>query len=78
MPKDWFCYLLECADGSYYVGVAADMKGRLEEHEAGRGTRHTRLRRPVRLVWFQRYASYRQARALEARLICQSRGCGNA
>ena len=35
--KGWCCYLLECADGSYYVGVATDLDDRLHEHQAGAG-----------------------------------------
>ncbi|MFQ5664467.1 MAG: GIY-YIG nuclease family protein [Terriglobia bacterium] len=71
--KGWSCYALECADGSYYVGVATDLDDRLQEHNAGWGARHTRLRKPVRLVWFERCASYPQVRALEARLKGWSR-----
>ncbi len=64
--KGWFCYIVECADRSYYVGVATDLQEREEEHNTGQGARHTRLRRPVRLVWFRSCAGYAQARALEA------------
>ncbi len=71
--KGWSCYLLQCADGSYYVGVATDLRERIEEHNAGSGARHTRLRAPVRLAWFQPWASYAEARALEARLKGWSR-----
>ncbi len=66
--KGWSCYLLQCADGSYYVGVATDLAERLEEHNSERGAKHTRLRGPVSLAWSQECASYAQARALEARL----------
>ncbi len=43
-------YLLECADGSLYPGIARDVGVRLGEHVAGRGARHTRIHRPVRLL----------------------------
>ncbi len=71
--KGWFCYILECADGSYYVGVATDLRERVEEHNAAQGALHTRLRRPVSLIWSQQCASYGEARALEARLKGWSR-----
>ena len=71
--KGWSCYILECADGSYYVGVATNLRERVEEHNAAHGARHTRLRRPVSLVWSQQCASYGEARALEARLKGWSR-----
>ncbi len=37
--KGWFVYLLECADGTYYTGVAPDLEERLRKHNAGRGAK---------------------------------------
>jgi putative endonuclease len=48
-----FCYILECADGSYYTGWSNDPARRLRMHNAGRGARYTRSRRPVRLVYVE-------------------------
>ena len=73
MAKDWSCYLLECADGTYYTGVARDLQERLRKHNSGRGAKYTRGRRPVRLAWSQPCGSYGQARALEAQLKSWSR-----
>lgn len=47
----WFLYLLECADGSYYCGIAKNVERRLAEHASGRGARYTRGRSPLRIVW---------------------------
>ena len=45
-------YILECADGSYYTGSAADLAKRLWEHETGAAaSAYTFSRRPVKLVW---------------------------
>lgn len=46
-----YCYILECADGSFYTGWTTDLERRLKAHNAGRGSKYTRLRRPVRLVY---------------------------
>ena len=43
-------YILECADGSLYTGWTNDIDKRLAAHSAGRGSRYTRSRLPVRLV----------------------------
>jgi putative endonuclease len=48
-----FCYILECADGSYYTGWTTDPERRANQHNAGRGARYTRARRPVRLVYVE-------------------------
>ena len=45
-------YILECADGSYYVGSTVDLDARLWQHNNDPdGPIYTRRRRPVRLVW---------------------------
>ena len=46
-----YTYILECADGSYYVGSTFDLDRRLGQHQAGLGARYTRHRLPVKLVW---------------------------
>lgn len=48
-----FCYLLECADGSYYCGWAKDLQKRVAMHKKGKGARYTRMKAPVRLVYFE-------------------------
>jgi putative endonuclease len=46
----WFLYLLECADGSVYTGIATDVEARFEKHVSGMGARYTRSRKPVRVL----------------------------
>jgi putative endonuclease len=48
----WHVYLLECADGTFYCGIAKDLERRLAEHNGAlpSGARYTRWRRPVRLL----------------------------
>ena len=46
-----FVYMVRCADGTYYTGWTADVTRRLAQHNAGRGGRYTRMRRPVVLVY---------------------------
>ncbi len=49
----FFCYILECSDGSYYTGWSTDPQRRCQEHNSGRGSRYTRSHRPVRLVYIE-------------------------
>jgi putative endonuclease len=46
-----FTYIVECADGSYYVGSTWYLERRVAEHNEGHGAEYTKRRRPVRLVW---------------------------
>lgn len=51
MPgKTCFIYLLECADGSLYTGIAVDVDARLMAHQSGKGARYTRSHKPLRLL----------------------------
>jgi len=47
----WAVYIVECADGTLYTGVATDVVARVAAHNAGRGAKYTRGRLPVRLVY---------------------------
>jgi len=51
--KAFFCYILECVDGTYYTGWTTDPERRLRQHTLGRGARYTRTHRPVRLVYVE-------------------------
>jgi putative endonuclease len=46
----WFLYLIECADGALYTGIALDPAARYEQHRTGKGAKYTRANRPVRLI----------------------------
>ena len=48
-------YILECVDGSYYVGSTNDLQRRLLEHQEGRAARYTTRRLPVKLVFSEEY-----------------------
>lgn len=48
-------YILECSDGSYYTGSTKNLDLRLSEHQAGEGSNHTRIRLPVKLIYFEEY-----------------------
>lgn len=49
----FYCYILECANGSYYTGWSTDPQRREKQHNHGTGARYTRQHRPVRLVYIE-------------------------
>ncbi|MFH2040092.1 MAG: GIY-YIG nuclease family protein [Chloroflexota bacterium] len=49
----FYCYILECADGTYYTGWSTDPVRRTRTHNSGRGARYTRAHLPVRLVYVE-------------------------
>ena len=48
-----YCYILECADGTYYTGWTTDPERRVMQHNKGIGARYTKTRRPVKLVYLE-------------------------
>lgn len=48
---EYTVYILRCADGSLYTGIARDARKRFEQHNSGKGAKYTRSRRPVELVY---------------------------
>ena len=48
-----YCYIVECADGTYYTGWAVDPEKRMQDHNKGRGAKYTRTRLPVKLVYVE-------------------------
>ncbi|MEW6400339.1 MAG: GIY-YIG nuclease family protein [Chloroflexota bacterium] len=56
-----FCYILECADGTYYTGWTMDPDRRLVQHNKGIASRYTRSRLPVKLVYLEPQADRRTA-----------------
>ena len=45
--SDWHVYIVECADGSLYTGIARDVDARIATHNDGAGAKYTRGRLPV-------------------------------
>ena len=54
MIKDYFVYIVECKDGSYYTGVTSELEKRIQEHNSGIYKGYTSSRLPVKLVYSNR------------------------
>jgi len=68
-------YILRCADDTLYVGCTNDLEKRLHEHNhAKSGAHYTKIRRPVVLVYRERFRTLGKARAREAELKRLTRG----
>lgn len=48
-----FVYIVECRDGTLYTGWTTDVEARVRTHNSGNGTKYTRSRLPVKLVYFE-------------------------
>ncbi|MFL7807729.1 MAG: GIY-YIG nuclease family protein [Anaerolineae bacterium] len=64
-----YVYIVECSDGTLYTGWTRNVRARVRAHNAGRGARYTRGRRPVCLRYWERHpsraAAMRRERAIK-------------
>ena len=65
----YFVYILKCADSSLYVGCTNNLEKRLKEHNESKwGAHYTKIRRPVALLYSEKFATLKEARRREAEL----------
>ncbi len=68
-----FVYMLECSDGSLYVGSTRHLEARVYQHQTGMGAAYTRERLPVALVWTEEHEHVGAAFAREKQIQNWSR-----
>jgi len=69
MPKAaiYYLYIVVCADTTLYTGITTDLVRRLAEHNKGNaGSKYTRARRPVSLLYSKKYKDRSSASVAEA------------
>ncbi len=50
---NWQVYIIRCSDNSLYTGITTDMERRFGQHQAGKGARYFRGRRPLEVVYLE-------------------------
>ena len=66
-------YILECSDGSFYVGSTWNLENRISQHNTGNGANYTKRRRPVKLVFTAEFDRVEDAYAFEKQVQGWSR-----
>ena len=52
----YYVYMVQCADSSLYTGITTELERRIKEHnESDKGAKYTKVRRPVYLVYSEKY-----------------------
>jgi putative endonuclease len=65
----YYVYMLQCADGTLYIGITTDVARRVVEHNTSAlGASYTRGRRPVTLLCAKEFADRSTASKEEYRL----------
>ena len=64
----YYVYVLQSLkDNGYYIGVTKNLDRRIKEHNSGK-TKSLKARRPLKLVYYEKYDTLREARRREALL----------
>ena len=72
--KQFFVYILLCADNSYYTGITNDIERRLTEHEGGSHfDSYTAKRLPIKLVYEKSFKTALEAITFEKQVKSWSR-----
>jgi len=74
MEKEYFVYIVQCSDGSFYTGITNNYRRRLYEHNSGHEYKsYTFTRRPVKLVYVAVFNDVYEAISWEKRVKRWSR-----
>ena len=74
MPASEFSlYIVRCADGALYTGIATDVDKRLAEHASGAGAKFLRGKGPLEIVFAEAVGDRSRALQLEYRVKRLSR-----
>jgi len=58
---NYFVYILKCRDDSYYTGISWNIQKRISEHNLGIKSSIQKSRKPVKLVYYERFGTREEA-----------------
>jgi predicted GIY-YIG superfamily endonuclease len=70
----WVVYVLRCRTGQLYTGCTTDLQRRVREHNSGTGSRFTRSRLPVTVVYKEELGTRSEALRRESAIKAMRRG----
>lgn len=59
--KTNYVYIVECSDHTYYTGWTTNLERRIKAHNEGNEAKYTKVRRPVKLIYFEEFVCKKQA-----------------
>lgn len=64
----YFVYLIQCADGSIYTGMTADVERRFSEHKNKKGGHYTSSRKVLKILHTEEFRTRSLALKREAQI----------
>ena len=56
-----YVYILRCSDDTLYTGWTTSLERRVRSHNNGKGSKYTRVRLPVEIVYFEEFEDKKDA-----------------
>ncbi|MFW9921882.1 MAG: GIY-YIG nuclease family protein [Candidatus Thorarchaeota archaeon] len=58
----YFVYIVQCSDTTLYTGYTFDLEKRINQHNSSnQGAKYTKMRRPVKLVYYEILPNQKEA-----------------
>jgi putative endonuclease len=64
----YYTYLARCSDNSIYTGYCVDLDARENKHNKGEGAKYTRSRRPIKIIYSEKYTTKSEAMKREIQI----------
>jgi len=64
----YYVYVLQCRTGGFYTGYTKNLDQRMRLHINGKGARYTRMHKPLKLAYVERFGSRREAMRKERKI----------
>ena len=71
--KYYYVYILKCSTGEFYTGYTVNLRKRIEAHNKGLGSRFTKCRLPVKLVYREKLSNRKEAMRREREIKRKNR-----
>ena len=68
MNTKHFVYIVRCSDTTLYTGYTNNLNKRIETHNRGNGAKYTKIRLPVKLVYFEEFSDKSEAMKREYKI----------
>lgn len=68
MSSNWYVYIIECFDGSFYTGVTLDVERRFKEHQSGgkKAAKYMKSHPPKRIIFIEKFKNRSKAQVRES------------
>ena len=65
---NFYVYIIECEDGSYYTGFTSNLMQRITDHRMNNGSKYTQKKGFKRLVYFETHTDEKVAKEREKQI----------